>query len=423
MAINGTVIDGSTYPAFSSEGGGHNILVSPYNEKWYIVYSAPNELGWFQIYVRKSSDEGLTWGDAILVNDPAMNTQNNYFPSMAIQENNGKVHIAYTGKDRVHAGDWDILYNTVTLLDTAGTEAVVAHVDNYDQDYPCLCLDYWNRPNIAYEGNGYGTYPTKNQIMVTKKLVSWQEPDALTDLNNHQYAPSILPRGQELNVVWYGAGHAPYTVKWAVMFQQSIATAFRSIELASDNITANSINYSNVRIGTSLDGILYIVFKGSDNTIGLVYQTETGWSDIETVVTSDDAYAEGIYYYPRICFDRWGSMHILWSEWVGDYEVMSARTRVASGRWTEIYSVTWEDRDEVSGIYSAVIFGDTGVGDRPATLFAIADCAYDGSEYIIGYFPTPPLNNAGAIWIEGTELHYIDENGKERYMEGALEPL
>lgn len=169
------------------------ILVS--GSKVWIVYDDV-ELGFREVYIRRSFDDGSSWGSQIKISD----TDNwvSWFSSAAVQDST--LHVVWIDQSPL-MGNHDIFYDRSTDGGTTwGTDVNLSNMDSTSV-YPSVVAS-GNHVHVIWHDNLHDNSEIYYKRS-TNKGDSWQDNVRLTNNAGRSEQPFIDYSGEELHVVWW----------------------------------------------------------------------------------------------------------------------------------------------------------------------------------------------------------------------------
>ena len=174
----------------------------------YCVYHRAN--GAWQIYVKKSTDDGITWTDETRISTYAgMATVTQAVPSIAV-DSSDHLHVVWHGFATGFTARYQVWYNTYNGSSWAGPVRIsdYAGMQSDHQRYPSIAVDGSDNLHVVWDGEGTG-FTTDNQIWYNKYDGSWAGPVRISDYagmdNYTQGQPAVAIDSHDyIHVAWYG---------------------------------------------------------------------------------------------------------------------------------------------------------------------------------------------------------------------------
>ena len=333
-----------------------------------------------EIYYKRSTDGGLTWGqDVQLSNDPDTSQS----PSLAVA--GPKVHVVWWDH---RDGNREIYYKRSTDGGTTWGQEIRLTND----------FSYSGSPSLAASGDSvhvvWQDYRDGNLEVYYKKSTdggsSWLSESRLTDNSSESACPSIAASGPKVHVVWYDYRDGNYEIyykrstdaggTWGSDFRLSYdpAGSERPALAVSDSMI--HVVWEDYRDGTNTSEIYY---KRSTNG-GTSWESDTrltynsDWSDYPSMATSDPA------------------VHIVWhDDRDRGSEIYYKRSTDRGMTWGSDTRLTFDSATSyrpslaVSGPKVHVVWYDTRDGNNPPNCFEI-------------YYKRNPTGNSGVEESSGS---------------------
>lgn len=227
----------------------------------YVVYFKKlNDLN--QVYVKKSTNEGVTWKDETRISTyPGMENYSNCFPSIAI-DSEDNLHVVWGGTSPDFPNYAQIWYSKYTTSwSTPVMISTYPGMDSKSQRYPDIVVDSEGNLHVVWYGDASGF--NWSQIWYAKYDGSWSTPIRISTYTNmeinDQYEPSIaIDSNGYLHVVWTGGAHplypdssqiwyAKYTTSWVPPLRLSTRAGMESDNLQyTPSITIDSKDHIHV---------------------------------------------------------------------------------------------------------------------------------------------------------------------------------
>ncbi|GAI62694.1 unnamed protein product, partial [marine sediment metagenome] len=132
--------------------------------------------GKYQIYVKKSTDNGASWIDETRISTySGMADYHQQYPSIAVDSSN-YLHVVWHGMATGYTTRRQIWYAKYTdsWADPVRISTYSGMDTNYQQ-YPSIAVDFSNYLHVVWHGMATG-YTTRHQIWYAKYTTSWADP-------------------------------------------------------------------------------------------------------------------------------------------------------------------------------------------------------------------------------------------------------
>ena len=163
--------------------------------------------GYYQIYVKKSVDNGETWTDETRISTyPGMENYYQICPSIAV-DSQDRLHVVWYGKATGYTTYFQIWYNYFDgSWHTPVRISTYLGMEDHDQHYVSIAVDSQDRIHVVWAGRTVN-YPSYDQIWYNYFDGSWHTPVRISTYagmeNRSQIYPSIAVDSLDrLHVVW-----------------------------------------------------------------------------------------------------------------------------------------------------------------------------------------------------------------------------
>ena len=225
----------------------------------YCVYHRTEAARW-QIYVKKSVDNGSTWTDETRISTYAGMDLNHQMTSSIAVDSSDNLHVVWHGYATGFTTRTQIWYNKYDGSSWAGPVRIsdYAGMGGQHQRYPSIAVDGSDNLHVVWDGQATG-YLTGNQIWYNKYSGgAWAGPDRISDYAGMQsydqlQAGIAVDSNDYLHVVWAGrsTGHVtnsqsspPLSVilplPMAVSSSTSVAGAVVTVGVATNGLPSRS---------------------------------------------------------------------------------------------------------------------------------------------------------------------------------------
>ncbi|MBA7675817.1 hypothetical protein ES703_84055 [subsurface metagenome] len=330
---------------------------------------------YYQIYVKKSTDDGSTWISETRISTYAgMDAVIQYHPSIAA-DSDDNLYVFWEGGA---GGDKQIWYAKYTT-----SWATPARVSNYGGNEYCPSITVDSSNNLHVVWQSYGPGHSVNQIWYAKYTTSWADPVRISTYTNmatkEQYYPSIaVDSSGYLHVVWKGKAtgydydqvwYAKYTDSWAAPIV--ISTGMESYpQEGYPSIAIDSTNNIHVVWWGRGDGY------GGDEQIWYAKYTDSWIAPVR--ISTYSGMDEQHQYYPSIAVDSFNNLHVVW---YGKATGYTDYNKV----WHAEYIGSW---------------------NTPEVLQATGQNQYPNLRWSLYPASNIPTTKAGYVFTEGTESPY-----------------
>ena len=335
------------------------------------------------IKVRYTEDGAQTWSAEEAVDGGDR-------PTIAI-DSNDDLHLAYCDTD----GEWKPYYRKRTKsTGTWGAQEEPASSAT-DAGNPAIAVDGSDNVHLVWQGKGYGTQTTYQNIHYNKRTTSWGTVEAVTDINSSysQTQPSLsVDSTGDCHCVWYGNGTGTYPGTVDVSYAKRNGS-WGSAELVTDEDYA----CAGCCITLDADDHVHVAYQKSiSSTYQLFHREKTGSWQAEDELTSGGSAKLN----PQIAVDLQGDIDIVYEDtasftvikrirWTGSW---GAGVTIASGASKHMgYPMLLENNNPVigkvyAGIWMTYMYDDTGdkitrfYRSADLNLKAITDCLWGVSQ-------------------------------------------
>jgi len=285
---------------------------------FYVVYEKEYN-GKICIFIKKSTDNGLTWTgeEKVYEAEPYFSNPNLSSPVIAI-DSDDNIHIVWVGYTGQYSG-YKICYKKKTTSGWGSLEEIGGGFK------PSICLDSNNNIHVVWEKSENYKY----QIRYRKKTNSgWQNEVILDDASNGDcYNAAICVDSNDyVHVVWRRTSggtsdivYKQYTDDW----QQA-----EIIHTYSGNVGKPSIAIDDQ------DNIFVVWSSGDPSKIYFRKKCDGEWQN-EQVIGS----LENHSYFPSIALDKRNNIYVAWQYYDGTYYQIKLR-KYDGNDWSDIQDLT-----------------------------------------------------------------------------------
>ncbi len=306
--------EGSPLPV----GGGRSLAVESGGRLWACYKRSIG--GFDEIAASYSDDDGKTWTEEIITNADATQTR----PTIAI-DSSDTVFVVWHGIGwGTNTGVNNIRFSRRTF-GGSWTSALAITDSTDEQIAPVIAIDSDDSVFFLWFGRGYGTFPTKTQLVSRKRLVggSQESIQEITDFNvgapSQRDVSVAIDSTDDVHAVWSGG---------------ATQLLYSKRNGAWSAATALFQNTSPQRVPTiaidSSDDLHVVWADTTPNPIILYYikQTSGVWGTEEVLTDDDDAFS------PSLSVDSSDNLHLLYNwEFSGNVQSIFYIKKDAVG-WT-----------------------------------------------------------------------------------------
>jgi len=273
--------------------------------------------GHYQIYVKKSMDNGETWTDETRISTySGMENYDQYSPCIAV-DSNDNLHVVWYGNAdgftdyfQIWYAKYDGIWHTPVRIST------YTGMENLVQAFPCIAVDSNDNLHVVWHGKATGY--TYNQVWYAKYDGIWHTPVRISTYPGMENAPEEVPciavdSNDNLHVVWNGRAtgytyaqiwYAKYDGIWHTPVRISTYTGMENYDQYNPCIAVDSndnlhVVWNGGAIGyTSYIQIWYAKYDGIWHTPVRI-STYTGMENYNQ-------------YRPSIAVDSNDNLHVVW---------------------------------------------------------------------------------------------------------------
>lgn len=212
------------------------------------------------------------------------------------------------------------------------TEEVITNVNSV-QSRPSIAIDSGNNVFVVWHGQGWGTNTGDNNIRFSRRAFggSWTSALEITDSTDEQIAPVIaIDSNDSVFFVWLGRGYGTYPTKTQIVSRKRLSGgSLESIQEITDfNVGAPSMRDISVAIDSTND--VHVVWSGGSQS--LLYCKRNGsWTNVTTIFSSTSPQR-----LPCIAIDSSNDLHVVWVDTTPSSDILYY-IKKTSGTWgTEV---------------------------------------------------------------------------------------
>lgn len=303
--------------ATATKHGTSRKLVRTSDGTLYAVYFKQLS-GKYQIYVKKSIDDGQTWTDETRISTyDGMDGEDQTYPYIAV-DSNDYLHVVWEGQATGYTTGCQIWHaKYTTSWSTPVRISIYDGMENYNQVYPSIAVGSGNYLYVTWEGMATD-YTVNYQIWYSKYTTSWTTPIRISTYDgmdvNYQSGSSItVDSSDHLHVVWCGfaSGYINPQI-WYAKYVTDWVTPIRISTLEdSDGVYPSIAVDSNNHLHVVWHGVAmpYVFF----NQIFYTKYTDS-WSTPIRISALEEA-EEGTGHTqnnPSIAVDSNNYLHVIW---------------------------------------------------------------------------------------------------------------
>ena len=245
----------STSETFATTYSTQRKLVRLSDDTLYAVYFK-QLAGKYQVYVKKSVDEGATWTDETRISTYAgMEGYHQLNPSIA-RDSDDYLHVVWHGRATGFTSYAQIWYSKYTDSWSAPVRISTypGMDENWHQESPAIAVDSNDYLHVVWYGTAEDPYDWYNQIWYANYTDSWGTPVRISTYDvggrvDDQWEASITVDSNDyIHVAWWGAAtgfplpqiwYAKYTDSWATPVRISTYTNMEDYSQAAPSIAVD----------------------------------------------------------------------------------------------------------------------------------------------------------------------------------------
>jgi len=286
----------------------------------YCVYFKMGVSRW-QIYVKKSTDDGATWTDETRISTYAgMDGYHQMVPSIAI-DSSDNLHVVWQGKATGFTSQNQIWYNKYTGGAWAGPVRIsdFAGMSTKGQRYPSIAVDSSDNLHVVWDGMATG-FITDYQIWYNKYSGAWAGPVRISDyagmeLYEQAQAGIAIDSNGYLHVVWHGKATG-FTTQFQIWYNK-YSGAWAGPVRISDYAGMTGQPNGSSSIAVDSNDYIHVVWQGK--AVGFHVHTwiwynkyDGAWAGPVRISTYDGMGVTFDQYYPSVAVDAFNAVHVLW---------------------------------------------------------------------------------------------------------------
>ncbi len=363
------------------------------------IYHRTEAARW-QIYVKKSIDNGITWTDETRISTYAgMADYNQTCPAIAA-DSSGNLHAVWHGMATGYTTKYQVWY---AKYDGSWSEPVristYAGMANYHQRFPSISVDGSDNVHIAWDGGVTGF--ALAQIWYSKYTDSWSAPVKISDYagmdSYEQSQPAIaIDSNDNVHLAWWGMAtgftavnqiwYAKYDGSWSEPVRISTYAGMSSYSQGAPSIAIDSSDHLHI--------VWYACATGYINNSQVWYAKYDGSWHEPVRISTYDGMANYNQSYPTAAVDASDNIYAVWYGKATGYVD-------ANKIWYAKYTDSW----------AVELLQDTANDllhpNCRWSLYPAGNVPYDGMSYVFTEltnifwdakdFPAPPSESVGVM--------------------------
>ena len=278
--------------------------------------------GFYQVYVKKSTDNGETWTDETRISTAGVGHHS--MPSIAV-DSDDCLHVVWSGNYLVYPANSQIWY---AYYDGSWSTPIrISTGEGMDQNVqlaPCIAVDGEGCLHVVWSGSSPDFDYYDYQVWYTKFDGSWSEPVRLSTYPSMNLAPHYdtciaIDSNNYLHVVWWDAGTTVHI--WYVKYDGSWS---EPIWLSTLEGMGGTRGQNHPCIAVDPNDYLHVVWSGRSTSYPTNYQIwyrrfVTSWGNIIRLSTflGMNEYQQRN---PSISIDDKHYLHVVWQGMATGYE-------------------------------------------------------------------------------------------------------
>ena len=363
----------------------------------------------YQIYVKRSADEGETWTDETLISTaPGMSGYYQQRPVIAVDSNDW-LHVVWYGKATAMS-DNDVLWYAVNdgTWQTPVRIGWFAGSEIYPQTYPSIAIDSNDYIHLAWQGTRVGF--STMQIHYSNYTTSWSTPIKVSDggqENRAQGWPDIaIDTNDHIHVVWMGESDDYFIGEIHQIWYSSLHGTWETPLRISTAPGMGAFGHADVAMAISSDDHLHVTWSGlatGHTTFPQIWYAlnDGAWQTPDRI--SDAGGMEGYAHAdPNVAVDSDDDIHVLWEGadliWYAEHTTAwQVPFAVQPGGTNSDPKMRWSMWPSTEAGDDTFIVAD-GDGD---VIAEDLDSLEDAEDWIDLYDTNPEEPDPGGQWSEG----------------------
>jgi len=282
----------------------HAVAIAPDGTIYVVLYKYGTGVA-YNIYVYYSKDNGKTWTEE-LVHPNAVTIRRGLSYAIAT-DSLGNVHLVY---EDYLLGDYDLYYiKRDVATNTWGTPVVIESSDTYDPD---IAVDSLDTVHIIYcYGSSSPAYTTNIHYQTRDADGNWGTIEEVTTFTagEHQYHPKIvIDENNDVHIVWNGLGWGTNTTRQNIQYRKRTSSGWQTQVAITDYTSNVTLNH----MAIDKDSNIHLSWKESRDNYYKKLDAVDGWQDSELVSTATTSTAST----PVCCVDRQGRIYLVYTDYV-----------------------------------------------------------------------------------------------------------
>lgn len=362
----------------------------------YCVYARTEAARW-QIYVKKSVDDGATWTDETRISTYAgMDLYHQSVPAIAA-DSSGNLHVVWQGYATGFTTKFQVWYNKFNGSSWSGVVRLsdAANMAGSHQRYPSISADGSANLHVVWDGGATGF--ANSQIWYSKYTASWSAPVRISDyagMESYEQSKAAIAIDSlgYLHVTWWGKAtgfttdnqvwYSKYTASWSAPLRISTYALMQNYSQGGISIAIDSNNYVHV--------VWYGAVTAGASRIWYTKYT-TSWSaplKISTLAGMDTFNQQ----FPTVAIDASDNVHVVW---YGKSDAYPTFWTIFYAKYTGSWAVEYLQSAGVDLInpncrWSLIPAGNIPFAGMSYTFHDPTYVYYDAKD-----FPTPPKRMIG----------------------------
>jgi len=312
------------------------------NSDLHVVWQ-DNSSGNFEIYYKKSTDEGASWWSppqAYTANDASwsapfritFNSGDSCNPKIAADSSNN-LHLVWSD---ISPGNWEIYYKKFTSATGIWSPLQRLTWGSGDSQMPVVAVDSGNNVYVLWQDN----LPGNTEIYFKKSTnngSSWSAPDRITWNSGISSRPAVaVDHSDKIIIVWDDT--SPGNPEIHLKSSTNSGTSWSAIQ----RLTWNGGNSYVGDVQCDSNSEIHVFWNDNSPGNPEIYHrmsegSGTSWGSLDRLTWNN-----GNSYCPAAFVDRSDSLHIIWDDGSpGNQEIYYKRSVDTGQTWQALNRVTW----------------------------------------------------------------------------------